>query len=185
MHRTTYLFALSIAALFCNINFSKGQEFSSKYISTFYVGDSGTQYFIKPLRFDGQQYHGYLTIDFTFRHLSSNEVPVVAKFSFIKPQAVQHLDSLVIKTPKANLVLRDPATLFVTPYKLQKVHSRYTSTVLLSELLKVTGDDWWIIDAWSKGEYIRYVSSNKAKKALRKISRQFRPVFLSNGVPGL
>jgi hypothetical protein len=184
MRLLNQLFVLSILMHTVFVLPVAAQEFSSKYMATFFVGDSGTQYFIKPLRFDGQQYHGYLTIDFTFRHLSSNEVPVVAKFSFIKPQAVQDLDSLVIKTPKANLVLRNPATLFVSPYKIQKVHSRYTSTVLLPELLKVTGDDWWIIDAWSKGEYIRYVSSNRAKKALRKISRQFKPVFLSKGVPG-
>lgn len=172
-------FVLSILIFCVGVHSVTAQEFSSKYMATFFVGDSGTQYFIKPLRFDGQQYQGYLSIDFTFRHLKSLQVPVDAKFSFIRSNAVDRLDSLVIKTPKTNLVFREFTTLFISPYKHQRVHTRLSGVVPLDALLKVIGDDWWIIDAWSNGEYIRYVSSGKAKKALRKISRQMRPVFLN------
>lgn len=71
----------------------KGTKGGNKYYETFYAGQNGMQYFIKPILYASTDKE-HLFIDYSFRHTQSQKDSVCVHFSIFSKQLIKKIDSI-------------------------------------------------------------------------------------------
>ncbi|MFO8086449.1 MAG: hypothetical protein R6T91_01410 [Bacteroidales bacterium] len=106
-----------------------------KLYEEFFAGDEGMQYFIKPLKFEGQESDYIVFADFTFRVREEirAEDSVVLNFSLLSKSSVAVIDSIALKTSRSISVIRELDLLFKEK-KDQEYTNRYSSRTCLMSL---------------------------------------------------
>jgi hypothetical protein len=150
---------------------SKG--FGSHY-EIFPLGDAGTQYFIKPLRFQARQGSG-LQADITFRHLAPTSGLATLNFTLKSPEAMPPPERLAISNGRQTLELQAIKPLFTLAGK-SNIEHRYTSTVDLPELLRLFEDPHWVWVLTLEGQSSQYQSPGATRRILEELGRLVQPL---------
>ena len=82
-----------------------------KLFETFFLGDQGTQYFIKPLSFKDNS-NNYLEMDITFRYLNKIQDSATINFSIYNKALIQAIDSLSIGNHSYSVTTKEIKYLF-------------------------------------------------------------------------
>lgn len=122
------LFALS-ALVACAGFKGNASKYSGAHYAEFFVNDSTSQYFIKPLDFAGT---GDLRIDFTFRKVKQAFPPVVVNLSILTEQPVS-VREILLRAGSATLSPQDMQLLFKEKQKKYYVQ-RYSLVIPYEEL---------------------------------------------------
>lgn len=174
---TGLLAVLSVVLLFssCFSVRPSGTRSGSKVFETFYIGELGTQYFIKPLRFR----HGKeeLKADFTFRYLDGIRDSVTVNVSMYRPSILRQMDSLSFQVGPRGTVIHQPALLF-TEKQGKFFHTRFSGRMALQDLydLFMEPGEWRVIP-WHSGRSDAYQPTRRGGKALRSLKNNLFVLF--------
>lgn len=155
-----------ITALFLScLSIKPGGVRSSKTLyEEFFVGEDGTQYFIKPLDFNTESKE-LLKLDITFRY--KNEIKDSARFniSLLGEDVIKKIDSVQIKNDSKVISLNNVSLIFVSKEK-KYINCRFLSTCPLDEVCEMFANSQWQIDIYYNGKQKCYTASKKTEKSI-------------------
>jgi hypothetical protein len=142
---------------------------AKKLYETFFVGEEGTQYFIKPLFFKSSDNDNQIDIDFTFRYKNKIEGTSVINYSFLTNKVIKTLDSLVIENSNYKMTLSKNDLLFNERNK-QGFKSRFTTKLPLDQLSLLFNNSNWHINIYFNGSKDSFSPSKRTKKNIKALN---------------
>ena len=139
---------------------------SNNLFETFYVGEDGTQYFIKPLVFSNPQNKEKLHVDFTFRYKNEVKDSVTVNLSLLSLDIVKRIDSLSFSNTTHKVISKNIKLLF-NEKRNKLFHSRFSTNISLIEINKMFESDDWKIIIHNVGTYTSNKRTEKTIKRLR------------------
>jgi hypothetical protein len=152
-----------------------GQKSAKKLYESFFVGEEGLQYFIKPLDFNAQA-TDILLLDITFRYKNAIRDTTFVNFSFVDKAVINKVDSLRITNNSDTIVLKKMQKLFVERNK-KGFRSRYTSRVLLSDITMLFKDSNWQLTLYGEAKTTVYTAPKGTKKNIDKLEFEIFSLF--------
>jgi len=136
-----------------------------KYFETFYVGEEGTQYFIKPLLFENSESDKNLLLDIAFRYKKVIKDSAIVNFSIKSPILYKSIDSLVISN--GNVEIRNNKIEHLFNEKTNKEFlCRFTTKISLDKINKIFNNDEWEFAIFEKNQMDKYKPHKKTEKAI-------------------
>lgn len=129
---------------------------------TFYVGEEGAQYFIKPVSFEGDN-NEMLTADFTFRYNKDFSDSTTVNLSLFTLDATKDIDSIVIVSGDYEASIFNFEHLF-SERTTKNVHARFTSKMESEHLKPVFSSDEWLIKVYSAPALYEFQTTKKTSK---------------------
>ena len=149
---------------------------AKSFYESFFVGEDGTQYFIKPVSFDATDKNSELQVDFTFRYKNEIKDSATINISLISNSIVKEVNNISIKNLHHNVDLRDISLLY-NEKKKDKFISRFTSKCSTQELFDIFADADIKIDIDRKDAVSFYITPNKTQKAIRSLNDNLLILF--------
>lgn len=140
---------------------------NKKLFETFFLGDQGTQYFIKPLIFQ-DDFKNYLELDITFRYLDKILDSAIINFSIYSREHIKALDSITINNKGYSVVARDVNYLYSERSK-QFFKSRFSTKVGLSDLIPLFSNNAWSITP-NKTGYSQFFAPKSTKTKIDRLN---------------
>ena len=135
---------------------------ANRYFETFYVGDEGIQYFIKPISFDGVD-KSSLKGDFNFRTKGDSTSEVIFNFSILGQTFYKSIDSIVLKNPSFKTTAYG-ITLTYNESGKQYV-SRFTSNISGGkDIVQLFESPDWEIHVYNDAKRSTFTSSSRKTK---------------------
>lgn len=132
---------------------------------TFYVGNDGMQYFIKPLLFTDDAAKEDLVMDFTFRYKDEVKDSAIVNFSIKSPFIYKSIDSLSISN--SIIEIKNERIDLLFNEKTSKVFvSRFSTKVSLKDLNQLFKSNEWDVILYNQNEPQKYMSHKRTKKAI-------------------
>ena len=137
---------------------------------SFYTGDAGTQYFIKPITFKNSNSEE-LIIDIIFRFNQSitNEDTARINFSIKSNSLVKEVDSLTLANKQISFKGDDIERLFMERDNRQYL-SRFSSSAPLGPLSKLFISDQWTIEAFYENKKSSFFPTSPTQRKIRKLN---------------
>jgi hypothetical protein len=148
---------------------SSSTKSGKKLFETFYVGEQGTQYFIKPITFFNDKNKDELQADFTFRYKDALKDSVIMNFSLETINIVKKIDSITIFSQE-NKASSKKVNLLFNESKGKLFKSRFSVKILLTELNKLFQNKDWKIQLYFDGTTQNYLPENSTKNAIKKLN---------------
>lgn len=173
MTRTTLTNKVKILSIFflaflCHSCFSikpTSTKTGKKYFETFFVGEDGTQYFIKPLSFINKEKKEELFVDFTFRYKDTVKDSVIVNLSIEGPQIYKNIDSLSISNIDHKITAKDINLLFNEKTD-ESFKSRFSTKIPLIEIKELSENSKWSFTMFQEIKSTEYKSTNSTENAL-------------------
>jgi hypothetical protein len=142
----------------------------SRLYESFYVGEKGTQYFIKPITFSNQNSEN-LRMDYTFRFRNNIGATDTATINFTLRSnlLIRDVDSLCIKTGTSQLTIRNAKRLFMERENNQFT-SRFSSTCPAQLLPVLFNHNNWTISVYSENYSTSVTSDRPAKRKIERLN---------------
>lgn len=120
----------------------------NKLYESFYIGERGTQYFIKPLKLDNPSPEEMI-IDMTFRYNQniSDEDSASINFTITTNSLVRAIDSLYFRNGEVFFNAAEPNRLFMEREGKQYL-SRFSTRTTLDQLIKLFQSPRWEIEVF-------------------------------------
>ncbi len=144
------------------------QKAGKKLYETFYVGEEGTQYFIKSLTFDNIR-KGEIELDMTFRSNKQTADSAILNISVFGDEVLKAADSLQITNSTSKLVVRELKYMFADRKK-DEFHSRFSTKVSLDELALLFENENWNITLYHDNEKSEYIAKSNTKKKINRVN---------------
>lgn len=135
---------------------------------TFYVGEEGSQYFVKPLKFDELSNKTHLFADFTFRYKDQVKDSAIINFSIFSELAVRDLKSVVLFNKEIEEETNKIDLIFFQKKK-EFVESRYTVRLPLKRVIHLFSENDIKIKVRNATKEYQFEASTGTKKDLKKI----------------
>ena len=144
------------------------QSGASSLYETFFVGELGTQYFIKPISFKEVERKDKIFLDFTFRYKNIIEDSAIINFSVNSTEIFKNVDSLEIKNEIKN-ISSNKLKLMYNEKLNKKLISRFSCNILLEDVCQIFKNENWHINIYIDSVKYSFYSSKKTKKTLKKV----------------
>jgi hypothetical protein len=135
------------------------------YFETFYVGDNGTQYFIKPFLFNNNILDENLLLDITFRYKNELKDSSIINFSIKSSVIYKSVDSIKISNNLFTVKNNKIELLFNEKTKSGFL-SRFSTKISLKETKELFQVDTWEMLVFQKNKSTKYEPNKKTKKAI-------------------
>ena len=143
---------------------------AKKYYETFYVGEEGTQYFIKPLTFNKEDSNEKLLLDITFRYKKVVKDSSKLNFSIISgQQLIKSIDSLKISNDHDDILSKDIGLLF-NEKENDEFLSRFTTQIPLENTHQLFKNNNWKFTIYSEKNKLNFNPTNRTQKAIKALS---------------
>lgn len=133
-----------------------------KLFETFFLGDQGTQYFIKPLSFKDNS-NNYLEMDITFRYFNKIQDSATINFSIYNIEHIQAIGSISIRNQSYSVTTKDIKYLFSERSK-HFYKTRFSTKICLSDLKFLFSNSDWKISHHTDHEFNYIAPSSVSKK---------------------
>jgi len=143
---------------------------NSKYYETFYVGDDGLQYFIKPLVFTASK-NEQILMDFTFRYKKGVNSIATINFTQFSQVNLQQIDGVEINCIVKSVLAERVSHMFTGKEK-DGVSSRFTFQIPLHDLKALFSDVSWSVVISSENFEQYYKPEDKTQKIMRGLKSQ-------------
>jgi hypothetical protein len=148
-----------------------GVKSGKNLFETFYVGEDGTQYFIKPLGFSNVDQEEELFVDFTFRYKNEVRDSVIGNFTLQSSEILKNIDSISFSNAKTK-ILSNKVRLLFNERKKDDFNSRFTTKVLLSEFITLFDNNEWAIIVYKNNSSSTFLPTRKTKQAIEKLQEK-------------
>lgn len=146
-----------------------------KLFETFYVGNDGTQYFIKPLIFKSIN-KNQLKLDITFRYKDNLKDSALINVSLINTMIFHNIDSLEINNDSVSIKFKNFRYLFAERTH-KKFTSRFSAKGSLSNTNELFNKNNWNITIYSQDKEETFHSNNGTKKKIEKLNYSIFKLF--------
>ncbi|PWH82256.1 hypothetical protein DIT68_14220 [Brumimicrobium oceani] len=147
-----------------------------KYYETFFVGEEGTQFFVKPFIFENRKLNEEAHLDFTFRYKDNLNSNARINYSLYVNEIIRTVDSMNITTPIINITNTENTLLFNERTK-NNFKSRFSTEVPMRSLKKLFENDDWEIHVYAQGKKHTFYSSNKTNKKVEALNHNVFVLF--------
>lgn len=138
------------------------------YFETFFVGDEGTQYFIKPILFIDEKSNENLILDITLRYRNEIKDSAIVNFSVKSSIIYKTIDSLKLSNKDIKIESDQLVLLFHEKSKTGFT-SRYSTRFSLKEIKEMFNNDAWEMIIYNQNKITKYKPHRKTIKAINKI----------------
>lgn len=132
---------------------------------TFYVGEQGTQYFIKPISFKESNINEELALDVTFRYNGVLNDSATVNLSFKSSEIYKNLDSFSISNGLLDIGSADVDLLFNETDKDFFI-SRFSLRLSLSDLKEIYSSNSWTIKCYTTNKTSTFIPRKKSSKVI-------------------
>lgn len=175
--RIFLVLVLSSVVLTSCMSIKPGTEKSAKKLyETFFVGEEGTQYFIKPLSLESTDKNSSVNIDFTFRYKTTDTTVVTVNFEIFDKELIKTIDRFKIQCADKTIECIDNKLLFNERKKNAYV-SRYSTTIKLSDLKSIMKNGDWTVSLFENKKSRTYISTRKTKSSIYKLNNDLFVLF--------
>lgn len=108
---------------------------SENLYSTFFVGEDGTQFFIKQLDYYMVENNEKLSLDYTFRYKDKIKDSVTINFTLFTNEFIKNIESFELKSDGKSALSNNAKLLYVDK-KDNLCENRFTTKILLDDFLK-------------------------------------------------
>ena len=143
---------------------------NSKFYETFYVGDDGLQYFIKPLEFTASKSE-QIFMDFTFRYKRGVNSMATINFTQFSQVNLQQIDSIEINSLAKSMLVKQVSHMFTEKEK-DGVSSRFTFQIPLRDLNALFSDVNWSVAILGETFEQNYKPEDKSRKIMKGLKSQ-------------
>lgn len=136
---------------------------------TFYVGEEGTQYFIKPMSFESSKSNSEekLLLDFTFRYKDQIKDSTILNLSIKGNLLYKKIDRMTIKNTNTDIEIKSVELLF-NEKKSKEIVSRFTTSTSLLELKELFDQSSWQVSIFTyDNKELLFQPSRKAEKSIQ------------------
>jgi hypothetical protein len=157
-----------LLSLFCSscLSIKPSKTKSGKnYFETFYVGEQGTQYFIKPISFVNKKSDEELILDFTFRYKNKIKDSSIINFSIKSANIYKSIDSLKILNKNIE-IKNNKVMLLFNEKKSDGFISRHTTKVNLLEVKELFNNGDWKVIIYNQNQIREYIPEKKTIKII-------------------
>ena len=142
---------------------------------TFFTGEEGTQYFIKPLKFENNSKE-LLYLDVTFKHRKVIKDSATVNFSVLNNNAFNAIDSLTIANDKTVKTIKDINFLFSE--KTNKGYkSRFSGKFPLQQVQSLFINPNWTLILYKEGNKTEFKASKRSRKSIGKLDSDIFSIF--------
>jgi len=149
--------------------------YSNNIIETFYTGDAGTQYFIKPINIKGE-IGNYLNFDLTFRVKNEIKDSATFNFSIFTNQSITEVDSLHWASSENHFSTNQINLMFVERSK-KLFKCRFTCKIPLTTIRNFFRKADFKITAFSKNSQFPFILNSASKKKISYVNYNVFNVF--------
>lgn len=138
------------------------------YFETFYVGEEGTQYFIKPILFKDEKSNEDLVLDITFRYRNEIKDSAIVNFSIKSFIIYKTIDSLKLSN-KDIKIESDQLVLLFNEKSKTGFTSRYSTRFSLKEIKEMFNNDAWKMIIYNQNKITTYKPHRKTIRAINTV----------------
>ncbi len=138
------------------------------YFETFFVGEEGTQYFIRPILFKDEKSNEDLVLDITFRYRNEIKDSATVNFSIKSSIIYKTIDSIKILN-KDNKLESDQIVLLFNEKSKTGFTSRYSTKFSLKEIKEMFNNDGWEIIICNQNKITTYKPHRKTITAINRV----------------
>lgn len=144
---------------------------------TFYVGEEGIQYFIKPLAFRNQETD--LLLDITFRHKDKVQDSATINFSIQSNELIKQIDTLTLSTTEVFSSIASNKIEYMFAERTKKGYiSRFSTKIELITIEKLFKNSDWKLNVISKETAKKeYLPTSSTKKNIEKLNQNIFVLF--------
>ncbi len=146
-----------------------------KLYETFFVGEDGTQYFIKPLEFSNDV-NEKLKLDITFRYKNEIKDSAIVNISLLSKEIYKYADGLKIKNDSIDIIIKEMKYMFSERNK-KIYNSRFSANVNLFDVEQLFDSNNWILILYKDGRSIKYITPKITKKKIDKLNYEIFAIF--------
>ncbi len=169
--RITLIALLSIFLSSCMSVKPGAVRSGQKYYESFFVGEEGTQYFIKPLSFESAD--GQLILDIVFRYNNEIKGNATINYSIISSELFKIPGKVTLQNPLHEVTANDAKLLF-NERDGKRYLSRFSVTIPLADLITLFKDNNWQIlvrhDALQTTTEMPFKPGKKTRKIIDKLN---------------
>jgi len=177
-HKSNFCYKLVLfALLFLTITTScksvkpAASKSGKKYFETYYVGDEGTQYFVKPILFKNKKLDEDLRLDITFRYKDVVKDSAFVNFSINSSTMYKTIERLELSNKSTAIESSKVSQLFNEKDKKGFV-SRYSTKFSLNEIKDLFDHNAWQVIVHDQRKSIKYQPIKKTKKIIKAIKNE-------------
>lgn len=170
MHKILSLLALSFLLHSCSMFRASSKKSAKKHYESFFVGEQGTQYFIKPINFQDSLSEENLSLDFTFRYYNQIKDSVIINFDLKGKSIYKQLEEVNFSNKNIQLSVKPIQLLFNEKHK-KDFRSRHTMKIALKDLKNMYEDPNWKISILNSNQWKNYFPTKKTKRIVNIINQ--------------
>jgi hypothetical protein len=152
-----------------------GASAGNKLYETFFVGEEGSQYFIKPLEFKNDQKEK-VVMDFTLRYKDDIKDSALVNFTIISPDNIKSIDQVLLESGTASSKSKKVDLLFVKR-ESDGFHCRFTFKSPLTEITELYGNNEWKITTTSGSASKIFYPTSKSRKSIEALNYNVFQIF--------
>ena len=143
---------------------------ASRLYESFYTGNSGTQYFIKPLEFSNSN-SGKLKLDIVFRFNNTIQESdsAIINYSIISNELVKKIDSIRFSNGDVSLIASNNERLFMERERTQ-YRSRFSSSASLVPLVQLFPSNQWKIEVFHDENEMVFTPTNTSARKIESLN---------------
>lgn len=153
-----------------------GVKSGKNLFETFYVGEDGTQYFIKPLFFSNTENKDVMDMDFTFRYKNEVKDSVIVNFAIRSEKIIKQIDRLTLSNATQSIESNDVELLFNEKRK-NEFYSRFSTKITMVEFNQMFENFDWKTVVVTDGASQTFEAEKKTKKSLSKLADKVFIIF--------
>lgn len=169
------LFVVLISTIISGCSLFGGRNSVNDLTQTFFVGDEGTQYFVKPLTFESDD-GNELLMDITFRYKDEIKDSAVINFTIETDVLVKNPDLITISNNQDNFVT-DKYELLFAEKEDKDFKSRFSIKIPMISLDKLIKNQNWVFTVDQGNLNFRYFSASSTEDALKILNDDLFVIF--------
>jgi hypothetical protein len=146
-----------------------------KLYETFFIGEAGTQYFIKPLTFSNNL-NEELKLDITFRYRNEIKDTAIINISFLGKEIFKNADSLEINNEAIAIIIKEMKYMFCERNK-EIFNCRFSAKVKLLDVEKLFDSSKWNLILYKNGDFSEYLTPKTTEKKIDKLNYEIFAIF--------
>lgn len=161
--RTAFIFSFLLVLSSCLSVKPGATKSGKKYYETFFVGEEGSQYFIKPFTFENSKLKEEVHLDLTFRYKNKINSNATINYSLFINEIIKEVDSISIVS--SNIIIKSTENKLLFNERVKtNFKSRFSTEAPLSSLKQLFENENWEIQVYANNKIHVFRTTKKPER---------------------